>query len=121
MAEKTALVVDDSEINRNILSLYLELYGYKAVCEDDGLKGFETFKSIHPQLTFLDVVMPGISGIELLKKIKEYDPRAKVIMVTSHISQNTLKQIKDAQADWVLQKPFDEAKLEEIIQRIESA
>ncbi len=119
MSEKIALVVDDSELNRNILSLYLDLYGYKTITESDGLKGFETFKSVKPQLTFLDVVMPGVSGIDLLRMIKQYDPSAKVIMVTSHISQNTLNQIKEARADWVLQKPFDESKLEEIIQKME--
>ena len=65
---KVALIVDDSKISRDILTAYLEERGYRTVCADDGSAGFEQFESVRPSIVFLDIMMPKLSGIELLRK-----------------------------------------------------
>ena len=69
MAEtkKVALIIDDSRVNQNILLNLLDEKGYDTVSAYNGLDGLEQFKSLKPSLTFLDIVMPKMSGLEVLK------------------------------------------------------
>lgn len=118
---KVALIVDDSEINRDILETYLHEARYKTVCAVNGKEGFKQFQLIRPSITFLDIVMPKISGLELLKEIKSINPAARVIMVSSYATQQTIQQAKDLNADWFLMKPFTKEKIFKIIERFENA
>lgn len=117
--KKVALIIDDSRVNQNILTNLLEERGYDTVSAYDGSQGLEKFRSVRPVLTFLDIVMPKLYGLEVLKKIKSIDAKARVIMVTSLVSKNILQQAKDAKADWFIKKPFNEGQISEIISRFE--
>jgi len=116
---KKALIIDDSRVNQNVLMNCLEENGFETVSANDGVEGLEKFKSIRPSLTFLDIVMPKMSGLEVLQRIKAFDPSAKVIMVTSLVSKQILKQAKELNADWFLRKPFNESHITDIIQRFD--
>ena len=118
-ARKTALIIDDSEINREILSFYLQEENFETYFAYDGSQGVKTFQEIHPKFVFLDIVMPKISGLDVLKEIKAIDPTSIVIMVSSYVSKHNVQKAKSLKADWFLMKPFSKEKLIEVIKRFE--
>jgi two-component system chemotaxis response regulator CheY len=117
--DKVALIIDDSRVNQNILMNLLEERGFQTYSAYDGAKGIEEFRTINPTLTFLDIVMPKMSGLEVLKGIRAINPRAKVIMVTSLVSKKVIQQVKNAKADWFIRKPFNEQQITEILNRFD--
>ena len=117
--EKTALIIDDSEINRDIISAYLEDEDYTIFSAADGLEGIEEFKANKPFITFLDIVMPKMTGLVVLEKIKALDPKAIVVMVSSYVSKQNIQKAKDLKADWFLIKPFSRQKFLETLRKFE--
>jgi two-component system chemotaxis response regulator CheY len=118
-SKKTALIIDDSEINREILNFYLQEENFDTFFAFDGAEGIRTFQKIRPKFVFLDIVMPKMSGLDVLKEIKAIDPRAIVIMVSSYVSKHNVQKAKNLKADWFLMKPFTKEKLVEVIKRFE--
>lgn len=111
MASKLILVVDDDTQLRFTFSSILEKGGYRAqTCENPSdvisLLGSETF-----DLVFLDLNMPGMSGIEVLQKIKELFPELPVLILTAHASLETaIQAIRLGARDYLI-KPVDPAQL----------
>ena len=118
---KTALVIDD---NPDVLSLFaelLELKGFQVVGTGrDGKQAIELFEQLKPDITFLDVVMPNANGVYALDRIREIDPTAIVIMVTTDLSQDTARRLEDLKATAIIYKPFDINDLVKIVNDIES-
>jgi len=81
---KKILVIDDEPEILRTIKLYLELEGYEVLAANNGQKGIEVFRQQKPPLVITDVKMPGMSGIEVLKEIKEITDGAEVIVVTGH-------------------------------------
>jgi len=117
--EKTALIIDDSEINRDIITAYLEDEGYTIFSAADGIEGIEEFKANKPFITFLDIVMPKMTGLVVLEKIKALDQKAIVVMVSSYVSKQNIQKAKDLKADWFLIKPFSRQKFLETLRKFE--
>ena len=80
------LIVDDDEFMLNVLATQLHESGYLIFTTADGPHGIELFKKERPDLVLLDVGLPSISGLEVLKQIKKIDDEAKVIMITGYPS-----------------------------------
>ncbi len=79
------LIVDDSILVRNSLEKVFTELGYNVVGKaDSGTEAVKIFNELNPDLVTMDITMPGITGVEALKKIISIDENAKVIMVTSH-------------------------------------
>lgn len=116
---RIALIIDDSDINREILSFYLQEEGFETFFAINGREGIEKFRSLKPSITFLDIVMPKISGLDALTEIKTIDSNAIVIMVSSYVSKPNIQKAKENGADWFLMKPFTKEKLMEVISRFE--
>ena len=116
---KSALIIDDSELNRHILGSYLKSLGFIIHLANNGEQGLVQFKTVSPSITFLDIVMPKKSGLELLKEIKEIDKKACVIMVSSYITKHNIQQAKADGAEWFLMKPFSKEKIFEIVKQFE--
>ena len=117
--KKTALIIDDSEINRDIISAYLENEDYEVFSASDGLEGIEEFKLRKPFITFLDIVMPKMTGLAVLEKIKAIAPKAIVVMVSSYVSKQNIQEAKDLNANWFLIKPFSRQKFLETLRKFE--
>ena len=117
--KKTALIIDDSEINRDIISAYLEDEDYEIFSASNGQEGIEEFKANRPFITFLDIVMPKMTGFVVLEKIKVIDPKAIVVMVSSYVSKQNIQEAKDLKADWFLIKPFSRQKFLETLRKFE--
>lgn len=103
-----ALAVDD---NPDILTLFVELLQLKNFVVvgkgQNGQEAVELYRALKPDITFLDVVMPNGDGIYALEKIREINPTAIVIMVTSDLAATTAERLEQLRASAIVHKPFD--------------
>lgn len=82
--EKTILVVDDEDGIRESVSEILSDEGYRVIGAADGTKVLDLIRKESPHLVLLDIWMPQVDGIGLLKEIKEQEPEVEVIMISGH-------------------------------------
>ena len=116
---KTVLVVDDSSLMRRLIRNILTKNGYEVVGEAmNGRLGVEKYKELRPDLVTLDMVMDEMNGLEALKLIKEENPKANVIMVSSMGQEIIVREAIMAGADNFLIKPFDENQVVEAINKL---
>jgi len=100
------LIIDDEVLTLNNLKRVLEKVGYEILLADSGETGIEVFKKHRPNLVLVDLMLPGIDGIEVLKQIKETDANTVVIMVTAYeIIEKAIESMKLGAYDYLL-KPF---------------
>ncbi|WP_447977963.1 response regulator [Candidatus Nitrospira bockiana] len=78
----TVLVIDDDRLICTLLREVLRGRGHEVVVATDGERGIEKFLECRPKLTVLDLGMPGVNGIEVLKRIRAADPTAIVLILT---------------------------------------
>ncbi len=84
MARETVLVVDDDRLQRWAFCKQLTDWDYTAIEAADGRSGLEAFAANVPDLVLLDLQLPDMDGLDVLRQIKASDPQAVVIMVTAH-------------------------------------
>ena len=110
------MVVDDDPDAVDLFSDYLENKGVDVVGRGhDGMEGFEIYQKLKPDIIFLDVIMPKYDGFFTLKKIREVDSEAKVIMVTADFSPETKKKLKEMKATDIIYKPYDRKAIDKVI------
>jgi two-component system response regulator PilR (NtrC family) len=112
------LVVDDEESMRRLLEIALGKEGYRLALAESGKKAIDTFDKSSYDLVISDIKMPDMSGVEVLRHIKETDPSVPVIMVTAYASAETAVEALRLGAYDYLTKPF---KLEELKANIRNA
>lgn len=106
------LVVDDEEPVRNVLTTFLVQKGYDVAEADGGPSALAQVERFRPHLVLLDIRMPGMDGIEVLKAIKQRAPEVSVIMVTATNDDEIGLQTMALGASDYLMKPFSFAQLE---------
>jgi two-component system, cell cycle response regulator len=113
-------IVDDSTLSLNALSRLVEAEGHKVICLKESVNASDMFIEAGPDLLLLDVVMPKVSGIELLRDLKAHDAMATmpVIMVTSRTDAEDVSEALGAGAFDYIRKPFEAI---EVAARIKSA
>lgn len=117
MENNNILLVDDEEGIRKVLKITLEDAGYNISLASDGKAGFDTFVREKPNVVITDIKMPGIDGIELLKKIKAFEPETEVIMITGHGDMElAVKSLKHEAADFI-SKPIENGNLASAIEK----
>ncbi len=99
------LIVDDSSYARTLVRRTLEKEGH-VVCEaSSGMDALEQLPTCQPDLVTMDLLMPGMEGLELIGHFKSMQPDLKVIVITADIQDETRKELMDAGADAFLNKP----------------
>ncbi|TET11318.1 response regulator [Candidatus Aerophobetes bacterium] len=116
---KNILVVNDEQAIRQILANMLKDRGYNIFMAEDGYKAIEKVKEISFAITFLDMRMPGIDGVQTLKEIKKISPQTKVIMMTGYPDKNLEKEAIKQGAYTVIYKPFDRKKVMAIVEKLD--
>ena len=101
------LVVDDSALARRNLKQILEPAGYEVVEAPDGLVALEQYFLQKPDVVLLDLVMHGMYGLEVLKKLRELDPTARVLIVSADVQSSSQELGAEAGAKGFVNKPFD--------------
>ena len=106
MAEELILVVDDEEGIRESLSGIISDEGYRVAAVESGEAALEYLEKDTPELVFLDVWLPGMDGLETLKKIKERFPDTAVVMISGHGTIETAVNATAAGAYDFIEKPL---------------
>lgn len=113
------LLVDDEEGIRKVLKITLESAGYEVLLAADGESGLDLFSRENPDIVITDIKMPGIDGIELLRRIKNLNPETEVIMITGHGDMDlAVKSLQHEAADFIT-KPIDGSDLESAVKKAE--
>jgi DNA-binding NtrC family response regulator len=107
MNEPRVLVVDDERTLARAVKIFLTESGYETEVASDGEKALELLERLRPDVVFADVRLPGMNGIELLKKIHDFDPALPVIVMTAYGTiQGAVEAVKLGAFDY-LKKPID--------------
>jgi len=107
MSPLKLLAIDDDAKNLEIITLALQRDGLEIMTAEDPEEGFEIFLRTRPKIVLLDLVMPKVSGIEILERIVSVDPGVDVILITAHYSaESAVEAIQKGAADY-LTKPLD--------------
>ena len=101
------LIVDDSSLTRRSLRQILETAGCQVVEAENGLDALERYFLEKPDVVLLDLVMRGMYGLEVLQKIRELDPRARIVVVSADIQTSSQDLAGEAGAAGFINKPFD--------------
>ncbi|MEM5788774.1 MAG: response regulator, partial [Syntrophobacteraceae bacterium] len=111
------LIVDDEEGIRKVLGISLADSGYKVLTACSGEEALTVLKAERPSIILTDIKMPGMDGIELLRRIKLEQPEAEVIMITGHGDLDmAIKSLQFEAADFIT-KPIDDRALEIALER----
>lgn len=100
------LIVDDSAMSRRMARRILEDGGYNVIEADEGVAALEVYFLEKPDLVLLDLVMKGMYGLEVLAKLRELDPGARVVVASADVQSSTRAMAKDAGASTFINKPF---------------
>jgi len=116
---KKLLVIDDEASTRDLLKMSLESDGYTVFVAEDGPKGLEIFARENPPVVLTDIKMPGMDGIEVLRKVKEQSPDTEVIVITGHGEMNLAVQALQLEASDFINKPISDEGLAVALRRAE--
>jgi two-component system response regulator AtoC len=116
-ALRSILVVDDESSIRESLDMFLREKGYAVRTAGSGAEGLALWNRHHPQVVVLDVRLPDMSGLDVLRKIIGKDPEANVIIITAfHDMDSTIAAMRQGAYDF-LNKPLDVDELEQAVSR----
>ena len=112
------LIVDDEAITRQSLCDWLSDVGYQVLTAENGFQALEIIEKEKPGIVIADLVMPGMDGIELLKKAKEIFPNIEVIITTAYGSTpTTVTAMREGAYDYI-EKPFRPERAELLIEKL---
>jgi len=119
MRKKTKiLIVDDESIVRESLSDWLDSVGYEVEVAESGEEALEIIKQKKIKIMLADLVMPGMNGIELMKRAKQIVPTISTVIITAHATvQTAITAIREGAHDYV-EKPFCPEKIELLIDKL---
>lgn len=110
------LVIDDSAVYRmQVIKLLREfLPEAEYIAAQDGIEGWNLYKKERPEVTLMDLLMPGLSGQEVLKLIKGMEAKAKVIILTADIQKYTRDEVEELGVTKFINKPISREKAAQI-------
>ena len=109
------LVVDDEKETREFLSDFLKLRDYQVLTASDGFEAIEIVKNERPHIVLLDIRMPGLDGVEVLRRIRTIDKEVGVIMVTAIKDEKVNEYALKLGACDYITKPIDLDELEKSV------
>ncbi len=118
MAQRV-LVCDDAIFMRTMISDILTGAGYEVVGEaETGLQAIERYRTLHPDLVTMDIVMPDMGGIDAVREIVKQDANAKILMCSAMGQQALVVEAIQAGAKDFVVKPFQPSRVLEAVQRV---
>jgi DNA-binding response OmpR family regulator len=115
------LVVDDTKNIRNLLTTCLEIEGYKVFCAENGQEVLNLLRHEEFDLIFLDIKLPGISGTEVFRRIREMGNNVPVIIMTAFATVRNAVECTRLGAVAYLQKPFTAEKVRHTLSEIQGS
>ena len=119
MIEKI-LIVDDSPVSRKIMKTCIpEDRGYELLEAGDGRSGIDKYQLSNPDLTFMDLTMPVMDGMQALQEILKIDPQAVVIVCTADVQMKTIFKVMNLGALMVVRKPINKQAIDDALRKAE--
>jgi CheY-like chemotaxis protein len=115
LLNKRILVVDDSRLVRGILAKAINQEGANVEFAEDGFEALEKYRTFRPDLTIMDINMPKMGGLDSIVKIREHDPNAKFIMLTSSSRKDEIITAQTLNVISYIVKPFKIDKFLDIV------
>ena len=105
---KTILVIDDSPFASQQIKDIVEEHGYEVIgYARNGEEGIEKYKELKPHFVILDIIMPGIDGLETAEILLKDHPNAKIMMLSSLCDSGTLQEVKSIGLKYLIPKPLE--------------
>jgi len=114
----TVLVADDNDVAQRLCKRVLEKAGYGVLIAGDGLQAVDLALKRLPSMILMDVAMPGIDGLEAMRRIKAEMPAMPIVIASAHSMASDRERFLAAGADDVLSKPFRLADLVSIVDKL---
>ncbi|GAB6176206.1 response regulator [Desulfobaculum senezii] len=111
------LVIDDEKPTLSMFELFLGAYGYEVLTAESGEEGLEVFTAQRPAIVLTDIKMPGMDGLDVLRRIKEVDHQTEVIVITGHGDMDTAIQALNLNATDFINKPIQKNDLDAALKR----
>ena len=104
----TILVIDDDAVSREALSVLLGEEGYEVLTASGGEEGMKTVEEYRPDLLLLDMMLPGMDGLEVISRIRRQPDlaRVRIIALTGDVTRERLQNVFESGADQFVAKPF---------------
>ena len=115
------LVADDNEVAQRLCKRVLEKAGYPVLIAADGLQAVDIALRERPEMILMDVAMPGIDGLEAMRRIKIEIPTMPIVIASAHSMSSDRERFLAAGANNVLSKPFRLADLISMVQSLVDA
>ena len=112
------LIVDDSGFARRTLRKILEGQGFTVEEAADGNQALEKYAASKPDVVFLDIIMDGMEGLEVLSKLRKMDDKAKVVMATADTQKATREEAMKGGASAFVKKPFDPEEVLKVVPKV---
>lgn len=101
------LLVEDNALTRYTIKSLVEKLGHEVVAEaENGEEAVKYFREFKPDVVFLDLILPGKSGVEILEELRAADPAARVVVITAVEQEEIDKRLSDKGVSAILRKPF---------------
>jgi two-component system response regulator HydG len=105
--ELTILVVDDNADLLETFAMIFKRRGFLVETAANGLSAVNKYKERRFDVALMDIVMPGMNGVEASRRIKDMDPGATIILMTGYSDEALLKTARDESACYIVQKPVN--------------
>lgn len=112
------LIIDDSAFMRMMLKDILGRNGHEIAEAENGQDGVEKYSKFKPDLVAMDIVMPGVTGIDAVREIMKKDPKASIVMISALGQEAMVKEALEAGAKDFIVKPFKKEKVIETVNRL---
>ena len=109
------LIVEDNVNASYLLKSFLEEMDHEVIVSHSGMDALEKVKSLKPDIMLLDIIMVGMDGMEVLRRVRLFDKNIGIIMVSALIDEALCKKALENGADEYITKPFDYKHLNECI------
>ena len=109
MDKTTIIVVDDSPFASKQIKDIVEENGYEVIgYAKNGEDGIKMYEELHPDIVLLDIIMPGIDGIETAQILLKNDPDATILMLSSLCDSGTLDEVRSIGVKYLIPKPWED-------------
>ena len=116
--KRKLLLVDDSALARRSMRSILEAGGFEVVEAEDGMLALERYFLEKPDLVLLDLVMKGMYGLDVLTKLRQMDPAARIIVVTADVQDSSHRLVEQAGASAFISKPVEKQRMLDVVRTV---
>ncbi len=109
MEKTTIIVVDDSPFASKQIKDLVEDNGYEIIgYAKNGEEGIKMYEELHPDIIILDIIMPGIDGLETAEILRKQDPNVTILMLSSLCDAGTLEEVHAVGVKYLIPKPWED-------------